>query len=72
MVSSLSSLVNNLAEGISKIKCTYKQNDKKCEAFVITYKNCDGLLEYTNFKDNLIEYKCLCYNKNYKNNLMKT
>ena len=24
-------------------------------------------LEYTNFKDNLIEYKCLCFNKNYKN-----
>ena len=24
------------------------------------------LLEYTNFKDDLAEYKCLCYNKNYQ------
>ena len=23
-------------------------------------------LEYTNFKDDLIEYKCLCSNKNYQ------
>ena len=28
--------------------------------------NCDYFLEYTNFKDNLIEYKCLCCNKNYQ------
>ena len=28
--------------------------------------NCDCFLEYTNIKDNLIEYKCLCCNKNYQ------
>ena len=28
------------------------------------YKYCDCFLEYTNFKDDLIEYKCLFYNKN--------
>ena len=31
----------------------------------IRYKYCRYFLEYTNFKDNLIEYKCLCCNKNY-------
>ena len=29
MASSLSSLVNNLAEGIHEIKCKYKHDDKK-------------------------------------------
>ena len=31
MASSLSSLVNNLAEGIPKIKCKYGHDDKKCK-----------------------------------------
>ena len=30
----------------------------------IRYKNCDYLFGYTNFKDDLIEYKCLYYNNN--------
>ena len=30
----------------------------------IKYKNCECFLEYTNFKDNLIKYTCLCCNKN--------
>ena len=38
----------------------------------INYKDCDCFLEYTNFEDDLIEYKCLCCNKNYKKSLMKT
>ena len=29
-------------------------------------KYCDCFLEYKNFKDDLIEYKCLCCNKNYQ------
>ena len=29
-------------------------------------KDCDSFLEYTNFKYNLTEYKCLCCNKNYQ------
>ena len=36
--------------------------DKKCE----TCRACDCFLEYTDFKDDLIEYKCLCCNKNYQ------
>ena len=51
MASSLSNLLDNLSEGIHKIKCT---NSNKC------YN------EYTNFKDVLIEFKCLCCNKNYQ------
>ena len=31
MASSVSNLVNNLAEGIHKTKCKYGYDDKKCE-----------------------------------------
>ena len=44
IASSLSSLVDNLAEGIHKIKC----------------KDCDCFLKYESVKDNLIkQYKCI-------------
>ena len=58
MASSLSNFVNNLAKEIHKIKCKYRQGNKKCEICKIKYKNCESLFEYTNFKD-LTEYKCL-------------
>ena len=32
----------------------------------IKYKYRDCFVEYTNLKDNLIEYKCLCCNKKYQ------
>ena len=32
----------------------------------IKYKNQNCFLEYTNFKDDLIEYICLCSNKSYQ------
>ena len=38
---------------------------KRCEAFGTKYKNCKCFLEYTNFKNDLMEHKCLCCNKNY-------
>ena len=66
MANPLSNLVNNFSEGIHKINCKYGQGDKKCEIFRIKYKYCDYFLEYTNFKDDLIEYTCLCCNKNYR------
>ena len=66
MASSLSNLVNNFAEEIHKIKCKYEHNDKKCESCRVKHKYHDCFLEYTNFKDDLIEYKCLCCNKNYQ------
>ena len=64
MASSLSNFVNNLCDGIHKIKCKHRHDDeKKCETYRIKYKYCDCFLEYTNFKDDLIEYKCLCCKK---------
>ena len=65
MASSLSNIANNLSEGIHKIKCIYGHHDKKCETCGITYEICDCFLQYTNFQDYLIEYKCL-YCKNYQ------
>ena len=54
MASLLLNLVNNLAEGIHKIKCRYGYDDKKCETWGIKYKDCNCFLEYTNLK---VEYK---------------
>ena len=39
---------------------------KKYETCGIKYKYCNCFLEHTNFKDDLIEDKCLCCNKNYQ------
>ena len=39
---------------------------KTFETCAIKYTYCDYFLEFTNLKDNLIEYKCLRYNKNYQ------
>ena len=58
--------VNNLSEGIHRIKCKFRHYDKKCETCGIKYKYCDCFLEYTTFKDDLIEYKCLVWNNNYQ------
>ena len=41
---------------------TMKNKRKTCG---IKYKYCDCFLEYMNFKDHLIEYKCLCCKNNY-------
>ena len=64
MASSLSNIVNNFSEGIHTIKCKYGHDIKKCETCRIKYKYCDCLLD-TNSKDDLMEYKSLCCNKNY-------
>ena len=66
MASSLSNFVNNLSEGIYKIKWKHGDDDKKCKTSRIKYKYCDCFLEFTNFKDNLIECKCLYCNNNYQ------
>ena len=55
LASELSNLVNNLSEGIQRIKCKLEHDGKKCEACGIKYKYCNCFLEYTNFKDDLIE-----------------
>ena len=53
MARPVSSSVDDLADGIHKIKCKY----------------CDCFLEYESVKDNLIKYKCLSCNKDYSNKL---
>ena len=63
MGSSLSNLVNNFSEGIYRMNCS---DDKKCKTCGIKCKFCDCFLECTNFKEDLIEYKCSCCNKNYQ------
>ena len=65
MASSLSNLVYNFSEGIHRIKCKFGHDNKKYETYGIKCKYCDCFLEY---KNDLIEYKCLCCNKNYQNN----
>ena len=72
MASSLSNPVNNLSEKIHRIKFKYKHDDKKCETCRIKYKYCHCFLEYTNFKDDLIEYRCLCCKKIISTSLMKS
>ena len=57
MASSISNLVNNLCEGLHRIKCKLGHDNKRCETCGIEYKHCNCFLEYTNFKDDLIEYK---------------
>ena len=48
------------------MKCKYGHNDKKCRTCGIKDKYCDCFLKYTNFKDDLTEYNCLCCNKHYQ------
>ena len=58
MASSLSNLVNNIKEfiewnvNLGTLIRNVKRGIKYC-------KYCDCFLKYTNFKDDLIEYKCL-------------
>ena len=53
MATSLSNLVDNLAERFHKTKC----------------KDCDCFLEYESVKGNLIKYKCFSCNKYYSNKI---
>ena len=59
MATSLSNLVNNLSEGIHRIKCKFGRDDKKCKICRIKYKYFKFFLEYSNFKDDLIKYQYL-------------
>ena len=45
---------------------------KQCKMWGIKYKDFNCFLEYTIFRDNLIEYKCLCFNNNYYKILFNT
>ena len=50
MASSLSNLVNNLSEGIHRIKCKHEHDDRKYETYGIKYKYkySDCFLKYVN------------------------
>ena len=56
---------NNLVDGSHKTKCIYEHDNKNCETYGIKWKDCECCLEYTNVKDDLIEYECLHCNTNY-------
>ena len=51
----LSNLPYNLCEGLHTIKCKLGHDDNKCEICRIKYKYCNCFLEYTNFKDDIME-----------------
>ena len=65
MGTSLSNLIDNLAEQFHKIKYKYGLDNKKCRTCGFKYNNCECFLEYSNKKNDIIENKCLCCNKNY-------
>ena len=48
------------------MKCKFRHDEKKCEICGIKYKYCNFFLECINFKDDLIEYKCLCCTNSYQ------
>ena len=58
-------IVDNLVEGVNKIKCKCGRDNKNCEPSRVKHRNCECYLEYTSVKNELIEYKCSC-NKNYQ------
>ena len=66
MASSLSNVVDNLSDVIHKVKCKCGHDDKSCGILEIKYEYCDCFIEFTNFKVDLIKYKCLCCKKNYQ------
>ena len=72
MTNYLSNLLNSLSEGLHIIKCKLGLDDKTCGTCGIKYKYCGCFLEYTNFKDNLIEYKCCVLTKIINTCLMKS
>ena len=53
MAHSLSNLVNNLSEGIYKIKCKHRHNNKNGETCGIKYKYYYCSFEYPYFKYDL-------------------
>ena len=63
MASSLSNLVNSFLEEIDKINSKYVQDNRKCETWRIKYKHCNYFLEYTTFKDDLLDTQFMLWQK---------
>ena len=69
MASSLLNLVNNFAEGIHKIKCKYGNDDKNVK---LVEFNTKFVSAFSNTQTHdLIQYICLCCNKNYEKKFNK-
>ena len=66
IASSLCNLASNLSEIVQIIKHSFGHDDKKWKTCGIKYKYYHCFHEYINFKDDLIEYKCSCCNKNHQ------
>ena len=66
IASLLSNLVTKLFEELHRIRCKLEHDNKKWEACGSKFRYCDCFLEYINFKDDLIECKCLSCNKSYR------
>ena len=59
MASSLSNLVNNLSEGIHRIKSKFGHDNKKCETYRIKYKYCHCFLNMITRSYFIIAKRCL-------------
>ena len=70
MASLLSNLLDNITEGIH-VNANIDMMIKSEKRVELQYKDCKCCLEYTNVKNDLILYKCLYWNRNYQNKLMK-
>ena len=66
MSSSLSNLVSILSERVIELNVTIGTMIKNVKLVELHTKYATVFFEYTNFKDDLIEWKCLCYKKNYQ------
>ena len=53
-------------EGTHRIKCKYRHNDKNVRLVELDLSIATVFFECINFKGDLIEYKCLCCNKNHQ------
>ena len=50
IVSSLSNLVNNLSEGLHRIKCKLRYHDNKCETYGVKHEYCNFSLNMQTLK----------------------
>ena len=66
MANLFSNLVDNPAEGIHKIKCKHGHDNKNAKRVELNTKIVSAVLNTQTLKIFLLEYKCLCCNKNYQ------
>ena len=72
MANSLWDLANNLSEGIHRIKCKYGHDNKNVKLVELSISIATVFFEYSNLKDDLIQYKCLSCKKVINKSLMES